>query len=261
MSTGVYKTQKKDGTIYFRSSITYHGKHISLGSFSSFLDANKCYKEAQELLNKDIFSIESYQKHSFLSFRKWVCLINYRDNEIYFSSPIYVYKSYFSYYLSETCELKFDIEDLFYYSNKQIMKRKGHLFVSEYGMQTNILNRYGIKNYAILNKDYSFINNNQYDFRYSNIQIYNKYHGVLKTIKQKEVYYQSKINITGYYIVGYYKTNTEAAIAYNKAIDILVKNGVTRNYVPNYIEEISNKEYADIYSKLKISSKITNYLI
>ena len=32
---GVYKTNKKDGTLYYRASINYKGKHISLGSFDN----------------------------------------------------------------------------------------------------------------------------------------------------------------------------------------------------------------------------------
>ena len=30
--TGVFTAKKKDGTIYFRASLTYRNKHISLGS-------------------------------------------------------------------------------------------------------------------------------------------------------------------------------------------------------------------------------------
>ena len=29
------------------------------------------------------------------------------------------------------------------------MKRGGHLFVAEYGMQTSVLSRYGIRSYAV----------------------------------------------------------------------------------------------------------------
>ena len=35
MKKGVYTATKKDGTLYYRSSITFQNKHISLGSFSS----------------------------------------------------------------------------------------------------------------------------------------------------------------------------------------------------------------------------------
>jgi hypothetical protein len=71
--------------------------------------------------------------------------------------------------------------------------------------------------------------------------------------------YRARINIPNYYTIGYYNSETESAIAYNKAIDILKKNGVTKNYTPNYIEGISPSLYADIYSKLKISDKINHY--
>ena len=33
MLPGVYKAARKDGTLYYRCSITYQNKHISLGSF------------------------------------------------------------------------------------------------------------------------------------------------------------------------------------------------------------------------------------
>ena len=51
----------------------------------------------------------------------------------------------------------------------------------------------------------------------------------------------------------------EAAIAYNKAIDILRKNGICKNYTPNYIEGMSPSRYADIYTKLEISPRILKY--
>ncbi|MFR1029216.1 MAG: hypothetical protein ACLSD6_08540 [Clostridium sp.] len=35
MLPGVYQAKKKDSTIYFRSSISYSGKHISLGCFDT----------------------------------------------------------------------------------------------------------------------------------------------------------------------------------------------------------------------------------
>ena len=30
---GVFRAVKKDGTVYYRASLTRHGKHISLGSY------------------------------------------------------------------------------------------------------------------------------------------------------------------------------------------------------------------------------------
>ena len=47
---GVYKAKKKDSSIYYRASITYRGKHISLGSFSDESDANQAYLDAKSIL-------------------------------------------------------------------------------------------------------------------------------------------------------------------------------------------------------------------
>ena len=84
-------------------------------------------------------------------------LINFRDNGIYFGTPIYARPKFFYYYLSPVDVLKFDIDDLFYYSSRKIMKRGEHLFVADYGMQVNILNRYGIRSFAVAGKDYLFL--------------------------------------------------------------------------------------------------------
>ena len=40
MLPGVYIAYKKNGTAYYRASITYRNKHISLGSFHTEEDAN-----------------------------------------------------------------------------------------------------------------------------------------------------------------------------------------------------------------------------
>ena len=50
MKKGVYVAKKKDGTIYYCSSITFQNKHISLGSFSSEDEAAAAYLEAEKLL-------------------------------------------------------------------------------------------------------------------------------------------------------------------------------------------------------------------
>ena len=71
--------------------------------------------------------------------------------------------------------------------------------------------------------------------------------------------YRARINVPGYYVIGHYHSEIDAAIAYNKAIDVLKKRGVTKNYTPNYIDGLSPSVYADIYSRLKISDKILNY--
>ena len=62
--------------------------------------------------------------------------------------------------------------------------------------------------------------------------------------------------MNGNFLVGVYPTEVEAAIAYNKAVDVVKSQSIDKNYAVNYIEEISNSEYADIYSRIKISKKL-----
>lgn len=257
---GTFKAIKKDGTVYYRSSITYKNKHISLGSFPTEKAAYQAYKEASLLLTDFEILPEDYKEDSVLLFEKWVVLINFRDNNIYFSTPIYVRKKFFHYYLSLHTRLTFDMDDLFFYASHKISQRKGHLFVADYGMQLTINSRYGIKNYAVEGKDYRFINGDNHDYRYENIEILNSYHGVEKVLYHGKECYSAKLNLNGYYLVGHYPTSQEAAIAYNKAIDIVRKKGVKKNFPYNEMEGISPSIYADIYSKLKVSSKIEHYL-
>ena len=129
----------------------------------------------------------------------------------------------------------------------------------DYGMQVTILGRYGIKSYGVLGKDYKLINGDIYDFRYENIEILNSYHGVRHVTHRDKAMYQARIHIHGYYTIGYYKTALEAAIAYNKAIDILISKGCTKQFKQNYMEGISASMYADIYHSLRISAKIMQY--
>lgn len=257
---GVFAASKKDGSLYYRASITHRKKHISLGGYQTALLAYGAYLEGTSLLTDTSLGLKDYSDHRVLPFAKWVSLLNFRDNQIYFSTPIYMRKNYFEYYLSQDLILKFDIDDLFYYSSHKIMRRGRHFFVSDYGMQVNIMSRYGIKNYAVLNRDYRFVNGDNMDFRYENIEIYNIYHGVTRKNTKKGIRYTAKIHINGNYTIGTYDSDIEAAIAYNKAIDVLKKAGVNKNFSPNYLENLSPSAYADIYSKLHISSKITNYL-
>ena len=255
---GVSIAHKKDGSIYFRSSVTYRRKHISLGSFPNAEAAHLAYSEAGRLLNSATLSLEDYNDSYTISFEKWVILINFRDNGIYFSTPIYVRPKFFLYYLSRDVVLKFDTDDLFYYSSHKIMQRKGHLFVADYGMQVNILNRYGIKNYAVRGRDYEFVNGDIHDFRYENIEVHNPYNGVRMIPSENGIRYKAYIHINGNYIIGTYKSAADAAIAYNKAIDILKKKGLHKNFTPNYMDGMSPYLYATTYSQLKISDKILN---
>ncbi|MBQ7613925.1 MAG: hypothetical protein IJU77_02680 [Butyrivibrio sp.] len=254
--TGVYSTTLKDGTPSFRASITYRGRHISLGSFDDIKVASGAYKDAAMILESPDFSIESYNKNMTLPFEKCVTLINFRDKGMYIANPIYLEKKYFRYFLSPNHVLKFDIEDLFYYSSHKIMKRGSHLFVADYGSQISVLQRYGIKSYAVEGRDYHFVNDDPNDLRYENVIILNRYRGVRQYAEKGFLKYKAIIHIKSNYVVGKYNSEAEAAIAYNKAADILIKNGIKKNFQLNYVEDLSASQYADIYLKVKIAPKI-----
>lgn len=261
MLPGVYIAYKKNGTAYYRASVTYRNKHISLGSFHTEEDANLAYREAGRLLQGMPASMEdAFSLPTILSFGKVISLLNFRDNLIYFKNPIYLKNNYFIYYISKSDELKFDIDDLFYYSSHKIMRRKGHLFVSDYGMQINILSRYGIKNYAVAGRDYYFANEDPTDFRYSNIIVVNRYYGVEKISSSSGEHYKVTIHINGNYTVGTYQSEEKAAIAYNKAVDLAKSSGVSKSFQTNYLEQLSPRQYAETYSQIKISEKYINYL-
>lgn len=260
LPAGVYLGKKKDGTIYYRASLTYRSKHISLGSFVTDAMAHAAYLEAGEILAGRINTLERYREHHVLHFDKWVVLMNFRDNGIYIGTPIYIRTKFFYYYLSPDYMLIFDKDDLFYYASHKIIRRGGHLFVSDYGMQVNILNRYGIKNYGVEGKDYRFINGIRTDLRYENIEIMNCYQGVSVYRRNGRTAYKVKLHLKGDYVVGTYDTIEEAAIAYNKAVDIVHKKGVKKNFTPNYLEHITASEYANIYTGLKISRRLLEYL-
>lgn len=260
LDKGIFRAVKKDGTLYYRASLTYRGKHISLGSYRDAEQAHSAYEEGIRLLNDSSLSLKSYLETSSLSFEKWVCLLNFRDNGIYLGNPIYMGQQLFYYYLTPHHVLKFDLEDLFYYSSHKIMRRGNHYFVSDYGMQLTLASRYGIKSYAVPGRDYCFRNGDPTDFRRENLQIHNIYHGVRKTVtKNGQHLYTVRIHIHGNYLVGRYATDVEAAIAYNKAIDILRNKGVTNNFLSNYVEDIAPSRYAEIYSSLPIAPGILNY--
>lgn len=258
-AAGVFSAVKKNGGVYFRASLTYRRKHISLGSFASVDAAHAAYLEGGRILGDPHCAISSYSERSPLSFEKWVCLINFRDNGLYISNPIYVSKKLFYYYLSPTRILKFDPDDLFYYSSHKIMHRGNHYFVADYGMQISVTSRHGIKAYAKEGRDFRFINGDNTDFRRENLEIYNIYHGVSRELIKGEWLYAVRIHIVGNTLVGRYPTEAEAAIAYNKAIDLLQRNGVKKNYTPNYIEGLSPRRYAELYAELSVSPRISRY--
>lgn len=253
--TGVYKATKKDGTCYFRASITYRHKHISLGSYDAEPKANAAYVEAGEILENPHALPDCYAP-KILPFEKCITLMNFRDHNLYIKNPIYIKNKFFFYYYSPDTIFTFDIDDLFYYASHKIMKRGRHLFVADYGMQVNILNRYGIRNFAVENRDYYFANGDSHDLRYSNVICINPYFGVIRIKENGTFRFLAKIHINGDYRIGIYPTATEAAIAYNKAVDLVKKQGINKNFSYNYIDGMSPSDYAAIYSDCKISEKL-----
>ena len=68
--------------------------------------------------------------------------------------------------------------------------------------------------------------------------------------------YIAKIHINGDYIIGRYSNEEDAAIAYNKAGELLKNAGIIHFYQKNYIESLSPIQYAAKHASVKISKKI-----
>ncbi len=253
---GVYPTKRKNGETSYRSSFTFRGRHISLGSFPSEKAAHACYRDALRVSLSAVSIADYSEKDYVLPFEKYVSIVNFRDNDVYFSKPIYLRKRFFEYYLTRQECYKFDIDDLFYYAGRKILKRGSHLFVADYGMQVNILNRYGIKSHAVAGRDYRFRNGDDTDFRYENIEVINPYYGVCRIEKNKKICYKASILMRSTCVIGYYDSAEEAAIAYNKAADLLGTRKGARTYRQNYIETYTAREYADCYARLAIPEKL-----
>ena len=252
MSTGIYESTKKNGQIYYRISITYKNKHISLGSSTSYILAQKRYALASLIVRNNRYRLEDYNKtDQSLGYEKWVLLHNFRDNGLYFKTPIYLYNHYFTYHLSQKTILTFDVDDLFFYGTHKIFKRGNYFFVNDFGMQINILSRFGIRNHASIGKDYLFIDMDPHNLRYENINIINPYHGVEKILQNNRILYKAKIHIKGYIILGYFHSIHKAAIAYNKAVDFVHRYvNHNKNYSKNYIESISQEEIDYLYTTI-----------
>ena len=218
---GVYKRVDSKGNERFVASFTYKNKHISLGSFDSERAANSAYNV---------------------------------------KNPIYLRRRYFEYYLSISDVMKFSADELFYYSNHKILRRGRHFFVADYGMQVNILSRYGIRNFAVAGRDYVFVNGDDLDFRYENIQIINRYTGVRMEKQYPKPVYVVKINIRGAVIVGRYDDEIKAAIAYNKAVDHLADKGFNKNYELNYIDDLTDSQYESLYKATELSKKFISFV-
>ncbi|MBE5925006.1 MAG: hypothetical protein E7271_11195 [Lachnospiraceae bacterium] len=257
---GVTKAKKKNGDVYYRSSMTIKSKHISLGSYDTPEEASKAYNEACDIIKKGKYEFDDYNDNFTLDFLKFVSLMNYRNTGIIFKTPIYLQTGYFYYYFSPDKRLIFDREDLFFYAEHKIQVRGGYYFICDYGSQYSIFSRYGIKNYAKKGVDYIFANHNEEDFRYENIMIVNEYVGVTQTESVGKEEYETVIHIKGNYVVGRYGDVVSAAVAYNKAVDTLAKNGVKKKFSKNYIQSLNSEQYKEIYDKVDISKRIKEYV-
>ena len=258
---GVYKAVRKDGSTYYRVSISRSGKHVSLGSFDRVREASAAYREAERLYTDSDIGLLNWKDHiSHLHQDKVITILNHRDNSMYIGTPIYLRGRFFSYFLKGVGELKFDNDDLFYYSSHRILCHDGHLYVNDYGMQYGILARYGIKNFAVAGKDYVFANGDELDYRYSNIKVINKYHGVTAVSDHDIIRHEASIIINGAFKLGRFETDAIAAVAYNKAVDAAVSAGVAKNFIQNYVVEFTPKEYARVYTDIELPEKYLLYL-
>lgn len=253
---GITTAYHTDGSIYYRTSITHNRKHISIGSYSTPEAGSQAYAEARAVLDDPTVTVSDYQTTMTLSFAKFVSLVNLRCNGIYIKTPIFLYPDHFLYYLEPELALKFDRDDLFFYSSHTIQQRGGYRFVCHYGSQYGILSRYGIRQFAVAGRDYIFVNGDDTDYRYQNIKVLNHYMGVTTHQKNGRTCYQATIHIQGNYIIGRYPTEIQAAIAYNKAADILKRNGNSKQFIKNYISELSPEEYHQIYKDIEISDRL-----
>jgi len=265
MLPGVFIAKTQKNTTYFRSSITYKQKHISLGSYQTEEAAHNAYLIAADILNTDnALSSMLAEKAliSILGHERIVSLANFRDNNVYFKNPIYLMKKYFHYYLTPDQVFTFDAEDLFFYANHKIQKRGNRLFTADYGMQLTLGTRYGIKPYAVIGRDYEFINGDTMDYRYENIKLLSHYTGVFPIYNASRnmlVSYKVLIHFKGNYTVGIFSDEDTAAIAYNKAADYINSTPYRKKYNINFIENKTAREYAEIYSQIDISHMIQSF--
>ena len=262
MEKGVFQAKKKDGTIYFRASITRKGKHVALGSYATEEEAALAYRMAEFLYaHTEVDLLGLSGQYEPLSCDRAVTILNHRDHGIYIKTPIYLRRGYFSYFLKGVGELKFDNDDLFYYSSHRILVHDGHLYVNDFGMQYGILARYGIKNFAVSGRDYRFANGDSLDFRYENIIVINRYHGVTQKEQNGSLLYEVKIHINGDFLVGRYDDEAVAAVAYNKAADAAQKAGVAKEFPKNYVIEYAAAQYHRVYREIELPLKYQKYLL
>ena len=89
------------------------------------------------------------------------------------------------------------------------------------------------------------------------LEIINRFHGVRKITKNNKTFYEVKIHLKGYLKIGEFEDEITAAIAYNKAVDELKKK-YDKNFIQNF-PNLSPKEYAAIYTEIKLPDSVIHY--
>lgn len=259
--TGACQAKKKDGSVYWRSSLTYRRRHISLGSYETESAAAAAYAQGLSILHENNITLENFLSHAkVLAPEKAVILLNLRDNHTYIKNPVYLRQGYFSYFVKGKEELKFSNDDLFYYSAHAILVHDGHYYVNDYGMQYGILERFGIRPWSVAGRDYVFANGDTKDFRYENIIVLNHYHGVYRIDTNGVIRYEARIHLNGDFVIGRFRTEAKAAVAYNKAADLAIAAGIGKSFPQNYVTEYTAPEYAEIYTDLTMPERLLTYL-
>ena len=84
MKQGVYIAYRKDKTPYYRASIHFKNKHVTLGSYDTEDIAHAAYIEAQKLYYDCSITIDNYRdKYEILNHDRVITILNHRDNLIY----------------------------------------------------------------------------------------------------------------------------------------------------------------------------------
>ena len=71
----------------------------------------------------------------------------------------------------------------------------------------------------------------------------------------------ARLHLNGEVSIGKYSSEVKAAVAYNKGVDFARDQGIEKNYIENFVSELSPKEYADLYTRLPLSNKFKEYIL
>ncbi|MGL4798730.1 MAG: hypothetical protein ACRCWY_04925 [Cellulosilyticaceae bacterium] len=250
-----YIYPKQSGTLLkYRVYYMYQSKKIYIGLYETEKDAQDAYALVDTLMQGN-FSLDDYPHSPLLSYQKFISLANFKNNGKYFNTPIYIEPPHFKYFLDEQLYLLFDMRDLLFIANYRIHLKGNYLYLTIGIRQENLLKRFGIPNHATYGTDYICLNGNRYDLRRSNLSILNHYHGVQVEQRYNVTTYVTRIFLKTYLVVGHYETEMLAAIAYNKAVD-LVASTSSSTYEKNEFPFLTRHEYTQLYEKLRVSKRL-----